>query len=634
MSTPRSSHRRRRHSSPEETIPKFRLSSLNDSDSGGSDNEDDLDFVEPSHYLTRGRTLARTSSSAFFQPLSSRISPKENSSQYSELLNRKSFSFQHLMEMSNSFQNSQNSSGDPSTKTDTESLARQETRYPREASAIRQKDDNMAMTFVKLAKSTFSENSDQYSNFQQLLLNDGGRSQEAASSAKKLFKDYPLLLNIYLELSPDDLILVQNILQGVAVQVQGHSQSLRGQTPNTSEYELPVKELADTFVTIFRNIAKYKSLLEFRGDKAQCILNVLQTLLDCNQDPLFPRGDFVHALLRLSNKSGLYPQCFTLKGIQQTGLAVAAGHFGEVWKGDFHGSSVCLKIVKAYQNSHIEKLLKAYAKEAILWSQLSHPNLLPFYGIYHLGDEHGRICLVSPWMENGNVVEYIQRFPYTSRPLLLRDIAHGISYLHEKNIVHGDLKGANILVTSTGRACLSDFGLSSMSDPEVIKWTSMQSTVSTGGTVRWQAPELVDPDIEDVRTTKESDVYAFACVCYELFTGKVPFYEISRDAAVTLRISRGEKPSQPDLKSRYPDSVFYRGLTEEIWSIMQDCWRREPAERPNINEALNRLLIDSSDPRPVQNWEELSSARFRRAVQNNSNSNSDNAQVIELLREL
>ncbi|KAF8991733.1 kinase-like domain-containing protein [Cyathus striatus] len=177
---------------------------------------------------------------------------------------------------------------------------------------------------------------------------------------------------------------------------------------------------------------------------------------------------------------------------------------------------MCLKVLKAYHNSNINKLLNAYKKEAILWSQLSHPNLLPFYGVHHLGDELGRICLVSPWMDNGNIKVYLEHFPDVNRLYLLREIACGISYLHDKNIniVHGDLKGANILVTSSGRPCLGDFGLSSMMDSEALKWTSLQSTKTTGGTTRWQAPELFDPLVDHALPTKESDVYAFGCVCY------------------------------------------------------------------------------------------------------------------------
>ncbi|KAF8996199.1 kinase-like domain-containing protein, partial [Cyathus striatus] len=368
---------------------------------------------------------------------------------------------------------------------------------------------------------------------------------------------------------------------------------------------------------VFQDKSKYKCLLEFRDENAQIILDALQILLDYKQDSLFSnRGSFMCALLRLSKRSNLYPQRFTLHDIKRSGFAVAEGHFGEVWKGDFRGSNMCLKVLKAYHNSDISKLLNAYRKEAILWSQLSHPNLLPFYGVHHLGDELGRICLVSPWMDNGNINVYLKRYPDANRLYLLKEVARGISYLHDENIniVYGDLKGANILVTSSGRPCLGDFGMSSMTDSEILKWSSLQSTVSTGGTTHWQAPELFDPAVDHAILTKESNVYAFGCVCYEVFTGEVPFYEIPREGAVIYRIVKGKKPSRPNLESRTPESVFFLGLTEEMWTLMQHCWKFDPTERLNINEFLERIPTNSVGPRPEQSWENLSSARFRKAM--------------------
>ena len=73
----------------------------------------------------------------------------------------------------------------------------------------------------------------------------------------------------------------------------------------------------------------------------------------------------------------------------------------------------------------------------------------------------------------------------------------------------------NILVTESGKACLADFGLSNHVDAEMLTWTS-ESSANTGGTVRWQAPELIGSENENSKPTKETDIYAFSCVCYEV----------------------------------------------------------------------------------------------------------------------
>lgn len=82
-------------------------------------------------------------------------------------------------------------------------------------------------------------------------------------------------------------------------------------------------------------------------------------------------------------------------------------------------------------------------------------------------------------------------------------------------MIHGDLKGANILVNDSGRACLADFGISCVSDAHGMETASLSSASRQGGTVRYQAPELFDPEFESPRS-KASDVYAFALVCYEV----------------------------------------------------------------------------------------------------------------------
>jgi len=57
--------------------------------------------------------------------------------------------------------------------------------------------------------------------------------------------------------------------------------------------------------------------------------------------------------------------------------------------------------------------LQEFSSEAVLWRQLSHPNILPFYEVYHLDEQTPRLCLAAPWIENGNVVEFLKGYPDT-----------------------------------------------------------------------------------------------------------------------------------------------------------------------------------------------------------------------------
>lgn len=70
----------------------------------------------------------------------------------------------------------------------------------------------------------------------------------------------------------------------------------------------------------------------------------------------------------------------------------------------------------------LRSLTQGFSHEIAVWRQLSHANILPLYGVYRLKDEYSRVCLVSPWMENGNIVEFLKQSPDTDRYPLVRHI--------------------------------------------------------------------------------------------------------------------------------------------------------------------------------------------------------------------
>ncbi|KAJ7826973.1 kinase-like domain-containing protein, partial [Mycena olivaceomarginata] len=156
------------------------------------------------------------------------------------------------------------------------------------------------------------------------------------------------------------------------------------------------------------------------------------------------------ALERLSRVSGLHPTCFPLTGLVKVGQQVTARGFGDIWKGLVGGQSVSIKIMRLFRDADMKDALQEFGHEAIIWRQLSHPNLLPFFGLYYL---ENRLCLVSLWMLNGHIIEFLKNAPPdTDHISLILDVAMGVKYLHENCIVHGDLKGMNVLVTPSCHA--------------------------------------------------------------------------------------------------------------------------------------------------------------------------------------
>ncbi|KAJ8089224.1 hypothetical protein PM082_014472 [Marasmius tenuissimus] len=244
-----------------------------------------------------------------------------------------------------------------------------------------------------------------------------------------------------------------------------------------------------------------------------------------------------------------------------------------------------------------------HMQEAIVWRQLDHPNLVPFIGLYYLNDTMKRLCLVSPWMERGNLVEFMRESPELVDPSILvtifrisqysterwafeqaYDVASGLSHLHNMKIIHGDLKGVNIMITRDLKASIGDFGLSRVSDTQRL--FSLQSNHSRG-TTRWLAPELLRHG-PDCVATRESDVYAYACVCYEIFTGRLPFYELSDPAVICTVLIDGNHPARPD---------SLPGLRDAMWNMMVQCWEAAPSRRPTMVKVLavlRRILSDDT----------------------------------------
>ncbi|KAG5351163.1 hypothetical protein C0989_007708 [Termitomyces sp. Mn162] len=250
---------------------------------------------------------------------------------------------------------------------------------------------------------------------------------------------------------------------------------------------------------------------------------------------------------------------------------------------------------------------------------MSHPNVLPLYGIYKLGDTRNRIALIFPWIPNGTVNEFLRTKPDADRGVLVyllsslglsdpevflqvAGVAAGMSYLHKNQVVHGDIRGASILVSDSGRACLTDFGLASIAEAHGVQHPGFSSS----GIVRFQAPELIDPDFDCPRS-KPSDVYAFAMSSYQIYTGHRPFFELERDYGVLIKVSRGERPEKP-LDPFCKD----RGLTDFIWELIQECWEQIPSKRPSAAQIVERLSREFSRNLLEQDdWKDLSPARFR-----------------------
>ncbi|QRV89355.1 Tyrosine kinase domain protein [Ceratobasidium sp. AG-Ba] len=177
---------------------------------------------------------------------------------------------------------------------------------------------------------------------------------------------------------------------------------------------------------------------------------------------------------------------------------VRNGGFGQVYRARLKGSTdIALKILGIHGRNEV-KHLKHAAHELYAWSKCSHPNVTPLLG---LAEFDGRIGMVSPWMKNGDLRHYLAENIAVDRLDLCSQIASAMAYLHSVNIVHGALKGSDVLVSDDGIPVLIDFGNAILSE-YTLQFT--QTTTKPDMNIRWTAPELMN----DEKPSYKSDVYA------------------------------------------------------------------------------------------------------------------------------
>ncbi|QRV92195.1 Serine/threonine-protein kinase [Ceratobasidium sp. AG-Ba] len=158
---------------------------------------------------------------------------------------------------------------------------------------------------------------------------------------------------------------------------------------------------------------------------------------------------------------------------------VSSGGFGDIYRCRLtSGVDVAIKTVRLYGGSSDQdkKHLKHAAQELYAWSKCKHPNVQPLLGLAMF---RGQVGMVAEWESNGSMPEYIEKHMDVDRCVM---IAEGLAYLHSSGVIHGDLKGANVLVSRDGIPRLADFGNAKLQEYTMkFTKTSTKETVSS----RW-----------------------------------------------------------------------------------------------------------------------------------------------------
>ncbi len=214
----------------------------------------------------------------------------------------------------------------------------------------------------------------------------------------------------------------------------------------------------------------------------------------------------------------------TQVGPYRIGTVVGEGGMGVVYRALDTRLNRAVAIKFLFEDLADPAARRRFQGEAQMASSLNHPNIVT---VHDVGDLGGRQYLVTEYMDGGTFRDWARAEKRTWREVveLMTGVADGLATAHAAGILHRDIKPENILVSKTGRAKLSDFGLAKLEQPLAAdEATRLLSLNSTGrgiilGTIAYMSPEQASGKPIDAR----SDIFSFGIVLYELIAGRRPF---------------------------------------------------------------------------------------------------------------
>ncbi|RLN32135.1 hypothetical protein BBJ28_00019768 [Nothophytophthora sp. Chile5] len=247
------------------------------------------------------------------------------------------------------------------------------------------------------------------------------------------------------------------------------------------------------------------------------------------------------------------------------------GSFGKVYRGWWLSSRVVIKCVAV----ETESQRCAFQREARIWQKARHPNIVPFFGACDDSTPYSFVCEEAT---NGNLMNYLFREQKHGRSLVWRKLveaALGLHFLHERHIVHSDLKCNQILVSKDGVAMLTDFGLSfnseeSSGEEEVV------------GAIRWKAPECIRKS-KPSKPNFQSDVYSFGMCVVEAVTGAVPWGPLP-DPVVKFHVTREKFLVRPPAFK-----------SDAQWEFVKAMCAFDPSKRLELVDAISQLRKFAED---------------------------------------
>lgn len=266
------------------------------------------------------------------------------------------------------------------------------------------------------------------------------------------------------------------------------------------------------------------------------------------------------------------------------GESLGRGAYGEVFKAMVAGRFMAVKKIPldlSLQEKAAEKEISVLLLEINTLKRLKHPRIVRYMGCIRQDSDHDPALLIFlEFMPSGSIKAMLTKFGSYGEGLVrkyTRQILEGLEFLHQNQIVHRDVKGANILIDPQGDAKLADFGACG-------QLKALQDTVTGGmksiqGSVFWMAPEVMK-----YKAGRRSDIWSLGCTVIEMITAEAPWPNLRQEKlSVTEMLKRiVEGPDPPPMPDNIPSACR---------SFLTHSLARDHTKRPYADKLLKHRFI-------------------------------------------